>query len=121
MSTKLNEHIYIMNKMNDKDKLEYAFKNYYESADSNIKDSLFLIIAHLISKIELSLDTSKLDNIPDGMKTLIINSAYSYAYEGEKSLRGPILNIFGEILENEEPYIEPFVDLLEMIVYRRRK
>lgn len=121
MTIKLDEHINAMNKMNDKDKLAYAFENYYESVDSNIKDSLFLIIAHLISKIELSLDTSKLENIPEGMKTLIINSAYSYTYEGEKSLRGPILNIFGEILENDEPYIEPFIDLLEMLVYRRRK
>lgn len=118
---KLQEHINLMKKMNDKYKLEYAFQNYYESNEPDIKDSFFLIIAHLISQLELSLNTSKLNNISEETKQFIIDSAYNYIYKGLNSIRGPINNIFGEILLSEEPYIEPYLELIKVVLKTESK
>ena len=116
----IEQYIEIMKNMNYDEKISYAFQMYYEyKNDKYLSNVFFLVIAHLISKYNLTLDTNKLNGISDNDKKIIIDSTYRYIYEEEKSLRGPILNIFGEILDSEQPYITPYLDLLKMLSYNK--
>ena len=80
MVEEIKTHLEIVNKMNYNEKLEYAFKTFYEAYNTNpyLADCFFLIIAHLISNYNLTLDIGKLKDISTYDKKIIIDSTYQY-------------------------------------------
>lgn len=121
MHDEIKMHLETLNKMNNSEKLEYSFKEFYNSYNKNpfLMDCFFLIISNLVSNYPLSLDIDKLKDISDDDKKIIIDCTYKYIYETNYSFRGPLLNIFGEILDSNEPYITPYIDLIKMLNYNK--
>lgn len=117
------EETEIIYSMNYNEALAYLFKRYDEEKDKNkeLQDFFFNKIAEFISGIKST--NSRSNEISEFYKDLIINAAYKYIYDDIKPLRGPLMNIFGEILTKSDSqlYIEPYIDLIKIILNNRSK
>ena len=101
-------------------KFEYAFSNFYEynkNGNNELRNYFFLVIASLFTNLPLPTDMNI--NISNSEKLFIIDCAYKYRYDNMSSLKGPLLNTFGEILDSNEPYIEPYLNLMRMVTYNK--
>lgn len=119
IDNKVKEHIYVLDDMTKEEALEYSFKNFYEyiKNDNQLADLFFIKIASLISNFRTGYFNNKVKYLDLSDKIDIIDASYKYVYENKYGLRGPLANIFGELLDEgaEAPYIEPYMELLRML------
>jgi len=113
MNKILEEYMLVLDNMDNDSKIDYCFTKFYESNNEE-KDVLFILIANLITNLPIPLDIKI--NISEEDKLFIIDSAYKYKYENMNGLKGPLLNTFGEILDNKEPFIKPYLELMRVLI-----
>lgn len=106
--------------------LEYAFTKFYEYENSDIEltDFFFNIIGKIIMGVYIGPNKNihKI-NIDKTVKKEIIDVAYKYSYEDMHSVKGPLINTFGELLDPnvEKPFIVPYMRLIQILQYNKEK
>ncbi len=96
--------------------LEDLFNKYYETKDNELKDLIFIKIIKLVSGLKSN--TTKINQISIEQRDYIINATYKYLYNNISALRGPLMNIYGEILNDnlDEVYIIPYFELIDLLL-----
>lgn len=126
MEDKLKNHVNYMLDCNKREVLDYAFTKYYEyeNNDADLADYFFAIIGKVIigdySHPLKQMSSIKGNNIP---KRMIVDAAYQYVYEEFYGLRGPLENIFGELISDtpDEPFIVPYINLIRIMRHNKEK
>ena len=113
MNKILEDYMLVLDNMDTDSKIDYCFTKFYETSDKEEKDVLFILIANLITNLPIPIDIKI--NINEEDKLFIIDSAYKYKYENMFGLKGPLLNTFGEVLDNKEPFIKPYLELMRIL------
>lgn len=97
--------------------LAYLFDKYNKNKDNReINDLVFIKIITLISGLKCN--KYKINELNNKDKDFIIDSSYRYLYDNISSLRGPLMNIYGEILnDSDKPiHIKPYMELIQIII-----
>ena len=75
-------------------------------------------LAYLFDKYNKNKDNREINELNNNDKDFIIDSSYRYLYDNISSLRGPLMNIYGEILnDSDKPiHIKPYMELIQIII-----
>lgn len=125
-SDKYKVHINELYDCTKEQALDYAFTKFYEYENNDIElaDFFFNIIGKIVIGTYIGPDKNvhKI-KVAESIKKTIVDVTYQYSYEDLHSVRGPLKNIFGELLDPnvEEPFIVPYMQLIQIMQYNKEK